>query len=136
MHVILGFGVIKRLELNEPALELIKGRKSLLFKLPDQKTINKVLKRWVKGAGLDKHITFHCGRHTCATFLSNMDGVSIQTVSKILGHRDLKTTQAYAQVNDAVRKSALASWNALIMNTEKSMKKQLKQSQSNHTAMK
>ncbi len=69
---------------------------------------NTALVTWVANAGIKKHITFHCGRHTNAILLLN-NGVDIFTVSKMLGHRDLQTTSIYAKVMnktkiDAIRK--------------------------------
>ena len=60
---------------------------------------NMDLHRWMVKAGIDKHITFHCSRHTYATLQLTL-GTDIFTVSKLLGHRNLKTTQIYANVID------------------------------------
>lgn len=60
---------------------------------------NADLHKWVITAGIDKHITFHCSRHTYATLQLTL-GTDIFTVSKLLGHRNLKTTQIYANVID------------------------------------
>ena len=46
-----------------------------------------------------KHITFHCARHTFATLCLTYD-IDLYTVSKLLGHRDIKTTQIYAKLID------------------------------------
>jgi integrase len=58
---------------------------------------NIYLGRWIKSAGITKKITFHCFRHSYAV-LQLSAGTSIFTVSKMLGHRDLKTTQIYSRV--------------------------------------
>jgi len=55
------------------------------------------LKRWVLKAGITKDISFHCFRHTYAT-LQLSAGTDIFTISKMLGHRDLKTTMIYAKI--------------------------------------
>jgi integrase len=60
---------------------------------------NMDLHRWMIKAGIEKHITFHCSRHTYATLQLTL-GTDIFTVSKLLGHRHLKTTQIYANVID------------------------------------
>ncbi len=66
---------------------------------------NMKLLQWVMRAGITKTITFHCARHTYATLqLSN--GTDIYTLSKMLGHRELKTTQVYAKVIDQTKINA------------------------------
>ncbi|GHU98846.1 tyrosine recombinase [Bacteroidia bacterium] len=73
--------------------------------LPDPSWISKPLERWIKMAGITKRITFHCFRHTFATLqLSN--GTDIYTVSKMLGHTNVKTTQIYAKVVDEKKNKA------------------------------
>ena len=57
-------------------------------------------------AGITKHITFHCARHTHATLLLT-NGVDIFTVSKLLGHKEIKTTQVYARIIDEKKKEAV-----------------------------
>lgn len=66
---------------------------------------NKVMKRWVKAAGITKDITFHSFRHTYATLQLSL-GTDIYTVSKMLGHRELKTTQIYAKIVDHSKRIA------------------------------
>lgn len=50
---------------------------------------------------IKKPITFHLARHTFATTVTLSNGVPIESVSRMLGHRSLKTTQIYAKVVDA-----------------------------------
>lgn len=57
------------------------------------------MRDWAKAAGIKRHITFHTGRHTNATLLLT-SGADVYTVSKMLGHRELKTTQRYTHVID------------------------------------
>ena len=57
---------------------------------------NEAIKRWVLRAGMQKEITFHCGRHTFAVMMLDL-GTDIYTVSKLLGHREISTTQIYAR---------------------------------------
>ncbi|MCK9613130.1 MAG: site-specific integrase [Bacteroidales bacterium] len=63
------------------------------------------LQQWVMKAGITKSITFHCARHTYATLQLTL-GTDIYTVSKLLGHKDIKTTQIYAKVIDEKKKEA------------------------------
>lgn len=66
---------------------------------------NKYLKQWVADAGITKNITFHSFRHTFATLQLSL-GTDIYTVSKMLGHRELKTTQVYAKIMDKAKREA------------------------------
>lgn len=66
---------------------------------------NKHLFQWIGAAGITKNITFHCFRHTFAT-LQLFNGTDIYTVSKMLGHRNLKTTQVYAKIVDETKRKA------------------------------
>ena len=67
---------------------------------------NLALREWCLKAGITKHITFHCGRHTFAVLQLSL-GTEIYTVSKLLGPRELKTTQVYAQIMDAKKREAV-----------------------------
>ena len=66
---------------------------------------NKHLFQWIGAAGITKDITFHCFRHSFAT-LQLFNGTDIYTVSKMLGHKDLKTIQIYAKVVDEAKRTA------------------------------
>lgn len=73
--------------------------------LQDPSWINKPLERWIKAAGITKHITFHCFRHTYAT-LQLTNGTDIYTVRKMLGHTKVTTTQIYAKIVDEKKEQA------------------------------
>jgi len=60
---------------------------------------NAKIREWMIRAGIEKHITFHCARHTYATLQLSL-GTDIYTVSKLLGHKSLKTTEVYAKIID------------------------------------
>jgi integrase len=66
---------------------------------------NANLTKWVANAGIKKHITFHSFRHTFATLQMSL-GTDLYTVSKMLGHKDLKTTQIYAKIVDKSKREA------------------------------
>lgn len=63
------------------------------------------LRRWTLMAGITKDITYHCSRHTFAVLLLNF-GADIYTVSKMLGHRELSTTQIYSHILDKKKQEA------------------------------
>ena len=67
--------------------------------------IKQHLSQWIKDAGITKHITFHCFRHTFAT-LQLAEGTDIYTVSKLLTHSNLATTQVYADVVSKLKRDA------------------------------
>lgn len=64
------------------------------------------LKKWIADAGISRKITFHCFRHTFAT-LQMTFGTDIYTVSKLLGHKNLQTTQIYAKIIDEKKREAV-----------------------------
>jgi integrase len=66
---------------------------------------NTEILKWCMRAGITKHITFHSARHTNAVLLLE-NGADIYTVSKRLGHRELKTTEIYAKIIDSKMKEA------------------------------
>lgn len=66
---------------------------------------NLKLQQWVMKAGISKTITFHCARHTYATLQLTL-GTDIFTVSKLLGHKDIRTTQVYTKIIDEKKMEA------------------------------
>jgi site-specific recombinase XerD len=70
------------------------------FPVMSNQRMNAYLKEIADCCGITKHLTFHIARHTFATTVTLSNGVPIETVSKMLGHRDLKTTQHYAKILD------------------------------------
>ncbi|MCG0226238.1 site-specific integrase, partial [Phocaeicola vulgatus] len=82
-------------------------------KLPDGKILpvisnqklNAYLKEIADICGIKKNLTFHLARHTFATTTTLAKGVPIETVSKMLGHTNIETTQIYARItNEKIRK--------------------------------
>lgn len=99
--------------LNDTLLSLI-GKKAddasddLIFHLPSDTMCRKALRHWTKRAGIDKHITWHCGRHSFGTILLT-NGANIKVVSSLLGHSSLKYTEKYVRAVDEQKKKAIDS---------------------------
>ncbi len=89
--------------INEQARELMgkmeDGNERVFKGLRYSAYMNTALMQWILKAGITKHITFHCGRHTYATLQLTL-GTDLFTVSKLLGHSEIRTTQIYAKVID------------------------------------
>jgi len=77
----------------------------LVFKGFKKSMLQHLLPQWLKAAGIPKHITFHCFRHTFATLLVS-NGSEIYTVSKMLTHKNVSTTQIYADLIDDKKREA------------------------------
>lgn len=71
-----------------------------LFPMCTNQVMNRFLKEIAKAAHVHKRVTFHMARHTFATTITLIRGIPIETVSKMLGHAKLSTTQIYAKVVD------------------------------------
>lgn len=103
-------GGLEYLDLNPQAVDLLgdrKSAKSLIF--PDLMAVQNArinVSAWVKAAGIDKHITFHCARHTFAIMMLDA-GVDLYTLSKLLGHKSIETTQVYAKILDKNKQAAV-----------------------------
>ena len=80
---------------------------------------NKAVQEWVLNAGIHKKISFHCARHTFATMMLDL-GTDIYTVSKLLGHRDLSTTQIYVKVLDKNKQKAVSNIPDILSGSKKS----------------
>lgn len=82
---------------NDHPKVLITGR---LLPLISNQKVNAYLKEISVLCGITKELTHHCARHTFATTVTLSNGAPIETVSKMLGHSSLKSTQHYAKVLD------------------------------------
>lgn len=74
--------------------------KGLLLPVNSNQKMNAYLKEIADVCGIEKNLSMHVARHTFATTVTLTNGVPIETVSKILGHSSLKTTQIYARILD------------------------------------
>lgn len=96
------------LPINNQAFELLGERKEstdLVFNGLKKWDVNRILPKWIEDAKIKKHITFHCFRHTFATLQIN-GGTELYAVSKMLGHREIKTTQIYTNILDLTKRVA------------------------------
>lgn len=84
------------------------NKKELIFPLPSDTTCNKHLKKWVEAAGIQKHITWHCARHSFGTNLCEKD-MNPLTIMALMGHSSLKYTTRYVRVRDKAKIEALAA---------------------------
>lgn len=100
---------VEYLYISKQARNLLSDRQSpeeRVFKgLKYSMTYNTEIVRWCNRAGIFKHITFHSARHTNAVLLLE-GGADIYTVSKRLGHREIRTTAIYAKIVDKKMKEA------------------------------
>ena len=100
---------VEYLYISEQARKLLGERKHpqerVFVGLRYSAVFNHEIVRWTVRAGLTKHITFHSARHTNAVLLLE-NGVDIYTVSKRLGHREIRTTAIYAKIVDKKNKEA------------------------------
>lgn len=99
--------------LNDGLLSLIGEppnsiKNDFIFHLPSHTMCLKGLRRWVKRAGIDKHITWHCARHSFAVNILN-NGANIKTVASLLGHSGLKHTEKYTRAVDSLKQAAIDS---------------------------
>ena len=75
-------------------------------KMPVDNIINKAIAEWAKAAGISKKVTYHTSRHTMATMLLTL-GADLYTVSKLLGHSRIETTQIYGKIINKKKDDAI-----------------------------
>ena len=82
-----------------------KQKDGLLLPVISNQKLNSYLKEIADVCGIEKNLTFHLARHTFATTTTLANGIPIETVSKMLGHTNISTTQIYARItNDKISK--------------------------------
>lgn len=87
-------------------------RSERVFDLPSYDTSLTTLKRWVKRAGIDKHISWHCARHSFAVNILN-NGANVKTVASLLGHSGLRYVEVYTRAVDSLKQAAIESLPAI-----------------------
>ncbi|HCY77493.1 MAG TPA: integrase [Ignavibacteriales bacterium] len=98
------------IDLNTTAQKLIgeiKGADEKIFSLPTHAGCVKSLQNWVTSAGINKHITWHCARHSFAVNLLGEVKTDIKTVASLLGHSGLKHTEKYTRAVDELKNKAV-----------------------------
>ena len=95
--------------LSPESTEILKSRLTdgIIFDLPTEVYTNKLLKRLSEKTCINKHLTFHSARHTFATLLLTK-GADLYTVSTLLGHSNISTTQVYAKIVDKKKDETIA----------------------------
>ena len=111
--------------ISDQAYELCGERREpdrLVFEgLQDPSWINRPVKEWIEAAGITKHITFHCFRHSFAT-LQLENGTGLYTIQKMLGHKNVRTTQIYTHMVDSAKVKAANSIYIDDLNPDKTKK--------------
>ena len=119
-------GTPENLPLSSEALRILRKQKKAkpsphlvreippgtVFFLPNACNINRILKTWAKSASIDKSLSFHKARHSFAT-VALSSGIDIYTVSKLLGHKNLATTQVYGKIVDEKKRQAINKFPSL-----------------------
>lgn len=107
-------GSASNIRLMEIPLSLIEKYKNnrtdgKVFPVPEYSTVLNHLKKIDKQCKLGRNLSYHQSRHTFASLITLSEGVPIETVSKMLGHQDITTTQTYAEVStEKILKDILA----------------------------
>ena len=116
--------------LLEQALDIVNKYKdhpsttingSLLPVLTNEK-LNVFLKEVANFVGIQKNLTFHMARHTFATTITLSNGVPIETVSKLLGHTKISTTQIYARVLESKISTDMNALKDVLLNKDRKLK--------------
>lgn len=113
--------ILKKYE-KHPKVE-ITGK---VLPTPSNQKLNAYLKEIADLCGINKELTFHIARHTFATTVTLANGVPIETVSKMLGHKSLTQTQHYAKILDTTVSLEMKTLREKLENQELNKKKIVK----------
>lgn len=97
------------IQLHTSALSIlnsIEKKDDLIFNLPSHTACLKNLEVWVKKAGINKHITWHCARHSFATNII-FYGADVKSASGLLGHNSLRYTERYTHIVESLKQKAI-----------------------------
>lgn len=83
-------------------------RTDRIFRLPSHTMCLKALRHWTARAGIDKHITWHCARHSFAVNILG-GGANIKTLASLLGHASLSQTEKYTRAIDTLKQAAIST---------------------------
>lgn len=100
---------LEYLDINDQSralLEYRKDKEDLVFRQVTNAYANRIIATWCEKKLNKKNISFHCARHTFAIMMLNID-IDLYTVSKLLGHRNIQTTQTYARIVDKKKQEAI-----------------------------
>ena len=93
--------LVKIFSLSQAIIEKYTGTNSpYIFPTISNQKLNAYLKEIAQLCKIDKKLTYHVGRHTFATTLVLSNGIALESLSKMLGHSDIKTTRIYAQITE------------------------------------
>lgn len=95
--------VVSEVQLLDIPMQLLEkyrgtGENGKIFPVPKYSTIRSNIKKILKICGIEKSMSWHAGRHTMATTVCLSNNMPIETVSSILGHKNIRTTQIYAKI--------------------------------------
>ena len=113
--------ILKKYQNNPKCLN-----ENTLLPIPCNQKTNAFLKEIAIICGIQKELTFHCARHTFATTITLSNGVPIETVSKMLGHTSIRTTQHYAKITDRKVANDMQNLKAVLAAAQKKNKKRAK----------
>lgn len=88
--------------------------------------VNEYLKTIADTCGINKKLTFHCARHTFATSVTLSNNVSIESVSKMLGHKSIKTTQHYAKILDKKVSDDMSGLSGILQKKQEELQEKMK----------
>ncbi|WP_310992076.1 site-specific integrase [Aequorivita marina] len=123
---------VVKIPLLDPAAYIVDKYKdemttdNRLLPVYSNQKINEYLKKIASKLKIHKNVTFHCARHTFATTITLSNGVPIETVSKLLGHTKLSTTQIYARVLESRISDDIGNLKNILYQQEKMKNKKIK----------